>query len=128
MVAKYKINANVLVNIVPGDGLVVPGDRASTCKMLTNLVFHMHTRPAFEGYHGRSLHEYNTYLRTYWNKNTSKKQPFWFNITGVIGQYHGYWCPGSLRRQGISSHGIYDVGYRCCSCISEQIIPKTCVI
>ena len=23
-----------------------------------------------------------------------------------LGQYHGYWCPGSLRRQDISSHDI----------------------
>ena len=23
-----------------------------------------------------------------------------------LGQYHRYWCPGSLRRQVISSHGI----------------------
>ena len=26
------------------------------------------------------------------------------------GQYHGCWCPGSLRRQVISSHGIDKVG------------------
>ena len=23
-----------------------------------------------------------------------------------LGQYHGFWCPGSLRRQDISSHDI----------------------
>ena len=23
-----------------------------------------------------------------------------------LGQYHGCWCPGSLRRQAINSHGI----------------------
>ena len=24
-------------------------------------------------------------------------------------QYHGHWCPGSLRRQGIQNHDIYYV-------------------
>ena len=28
------------------------------------------------------------------------------NIPGGPAQYHGYWCPGSLCRHGISSHVI----------------------
>ena len=27
-------------------------------------------------------------------------------ISVKLGQYHGCWCPGSLRRQGISNHAI----------------------
>ena len=27
-------------------------------------------------------------------------------ISVQLGQYHGYWCPGSFRRQDISSHDI----------------------
>ena len=30
---------------------------------------------------------------------------FWLNLSSR-GQYPGCWCPGSLRRQDISSHGI----------------------
>ena len=32
-----------------------------------------------------------------------------FNYMYQVGQYHGCWCPGSLRRQDISSH---DIDYR----------------
>ena len=36
-------------------------------------------------------------------------QNFWcwtWNISGELGQYCGYWCPGSLRRQAINSYGM----------------------
>ena len=31
------------------------------------------------------------------------------NIPGELGQYHDWWCPGSLRRQAIISHDIEHV-------------------
>ena len=40
-------------------------------------------------------------------------QPLWFwdrNILGQLVQYHGCWCPDSLRRHGIGSHNIDCVG------------------
>ena len=29
-------------------------------------------------------------------------------LSNLTGQYHGCWCPGSFRRQGISTH---EIGY-----------------
>ena len=70
-----------------------------------------------------------TFIYTVKVKNL-KYYSFWrwdWNIPGEIGQYHGYWCPGSLRRQIISSHGIDSVGHMC-SCFPWGTISTTCAI
>ena len=51
------------------------------------------------------------------------------NVRGLslIDQYHGCWCPGSLRRQDISTHDIEYVLY-VCSCPTWGRISTTCVM
>ena len=44
-----------------------------------------------------------------------------------LGQYHGCWCPGSLRRQDISSHHIDSIEY-VCPYLTWGRIQSTCVI
>ena len=50
-----------------------------------------------------------------WNDTIGRRrtrQPCWCwnrNIPCELGQYHGCWCPGSFRYQGINSHSIYYV-------------------
>ena len=48
-------------------------------------------------------------------------------ISVQLGQYHGCWCPGSLRRQDISSHNIDYVEYVSPGLTWERIL-STCVI
>ena len=48
-------------------------------------------------------------------------------ISVKLCQYHGSWCPGSLRRQDISSHDIYFVEY-VGSCLTWGRISTTCVV
>ena len=48
-------------------------------------------------------------------------------ISVYLGQYHGCWCPGSLRRQDISSHGIDYVEYLGPG-LTWGRISSTCVI
>ena len=43
-----------------------------------------------------------------------------------LGQYHGCWCPGSLRRQDISSHDIDYIEYVGPSRIRGSVL-STCV-
>ena len=43
-----------------------------------------------------------------------------------LGQYHGYWCPGSLRRQDISSHDTDYIEYVGPSRIRGSVL-STCV-
>ena len=62
----------------------------------------------------------------WWNTLTVHLQAYWladcyfggwyeyrwvFIISVWLGQYHGYWCPGSLRRQDINSHDIDFIEY-----------------
>ena len=44
-----------------------------------------------------------------------------------LGQYHGCWCPGSLRRQDISSHDI-DYVEEAGPCLTWGGISTTCVL
>ena len=44
-----------------------------------------------------------------------------------VGQYHGCWCPGSLRRQAISSHDIDYVSWGG-RCLTRRRVPASCVI
>ena len=44
-----------------------------------------------------------------------------------LGKYHGCWCPGSLRRQDISSHDIDNVEYVAPGLTRGRIL-STCVI
>ena len=55
---------------------------------------------------------------------------WWFNwnVMGGLGQYHGCWCPGSLRRQGISSHGIDCIGKICSWLPQGRIFNYLCHI
>ena len=48
-------------------------------------------------------------------------------ISVSLGQYHGCWCPGSLRRQGISSNDIDCIEYVGPSLTWERI-SGTCVM
>ena len=49
------------------------------------------------------------------------------NYSGsTFSQYHGYWCPGSFRRQGISTHDINYVEY-VSSCLARGRISTTYV-
>ena len=48
-------------------------------------------------------------------------------ISVELGQYHGCWCPGSLRRQDISSHDIDHVEYVAPGLTRGKIL-STCVI
>ena len=48
-------------------------------------------------------------------------------VPSYLGQYHGFWCPGSLRRQDISSHDIDYIEYVGPSLTWGRIL-STCVI
>ena len=37
-------------------------------------------------------------------------------------QYHVCWCPGDLRSQGISRHGINQISWNITSLASEELI------
>ena len=48
-------------------------------------------------------------------------------ISVYLGHYHGCWCPGSLRRQDISSHDI-DYVVEAGPCLTRGGISTTCVL
>ena len=48
-------------------------------------------------------------------------------ISVSLGQYHGFWCPGSLRHQDIRSHDIDYIKYVGPYLVSGRIL-STCVI
>ena len=45
-----------------------------------------------------------------------------------LGQYHGCWCPGSLRRQDMSSHDIDYIEYVGPSRIRGSVLKYLCQI
>ena len=49
------------------------------------------------------------------------------NMSGELGQYHGWWCPGSLRRQVINSHGINYAG-QMDHCVTRISVSTPCAI
>ena len=64
------------------------------------VVFSEVTKNVYISVHSSTLtwhRELNSFLK--WDKNLSILQS----------QYHGYWCPGDARSQGISNHRIYYV-------------------
>ena len=58
----------------------------------------------------KSLHKHNdiwVVLHLIWPPIVLFGQSIGDRVNSVqLGQYHGCWCPGSLRRQDISSHDI----------------------
>ena len=70
---------------------------------------HFECRFVFGGFHARIyLYRKSSYIQYTLNVKYLIMHPFWrwLNIPGELSQYHGCWCPGSLRRQVISSHDI----------------------
>ena len=53
----------------------------------------------------------------------SREQPYMLLI--LYCQYHAWWCPGSLGRQGISRHGIDEISWNIPSLASEEFICLT---
>ena len=65
-------------------------------------------RPQFQDVLDRMKARYDSTNR-YKRKEVRKCFRYWsLNIPGNSDQYHGCWCPGSLRRQDINSHHIDD--------------------
>ena len=69
-------------------------------------------------YHLVVTHIFKSYFTGY--------KPFW-NILGELIQYHGCWCPGSLRHQAISSHDIDHTGLTS-PCLPCGRISMTCAV
>ena len=56
------------------------------------------------------------WIRAQVPQNLRAFNPLWcweWNIQGELGQYHGFWCPGSLHCQVISNFDIDYGGYTC---------------
>ena len=51
-------------------------------------------------YHGMLTRQLNNYL------TLNMRGPSYLGLTTRVGQYHGCWCPDSLRRKDISIHDI----------------------
>ena len=85
----------------------------NTISVKTNKDTHTHTRTYTPKrnmlyIHG-SAQDCATQVRHQWSYGGSEPshQPAWTkDLLILLIQYHGCWCPGDTRSQGISSHGI----------------------